>query len=120
MSPTQGFSARSTMAAAAILISVGAWAKLPAPVLSDEAKAQAALTAAKTAHGGKVEAYRLCRVMEQVATGYQARAKQAGQAAPTPVATPACADPGPFMPAGSAPQAVSTATQAAKPPAAKK
>ena len=44
-----------------------AFAKLPAPVLSDEAKAKAAEAAAKTAHGGKVANYQLCRSMERVA-----------------------------------------------------
>ena len=34
-----------------------AWAKLPAPVLTDEAKAKAAEAAAKTAHGNKVAAF---------------------------------------------------------------
>ena len=40
-------------------------AKLPA--LSDEAKAKAAETAAKTAHTGKVEAYQLCKAIDKTA-----------------------------------------------------
>lgn len=97
----------SLMATAPVL------AKLPAP--SDEAKAKAAETAAKAAHGGKVENYKLCLAMDRVAAGYQAAAKKAGKAASAPTETPACADPGPFVytppgaalaPAASAPAAV--------------
>ncbi len=72
-----------------------ALAKLPPP--SDEAKAKAAETAAKTAYNGKVDAYKLCLVMDRVAAGYQAAARQAGKTVAAPVETPACADPGPFV-----------------------
>jgi len=77
------------------LATAGASAKLPAP--SDEAKAKAAEAAAKTAHAGKVENYKLCLAMDRVAAGYQAAAKKAGKAASAPTETPACADPGPFV-----------------------
>ncbi|MCW5656676.1 MAG: hypothetical protein KIT60_03145 [Burkholderiaceae bacterium] len=70
-----------------------ALAKLPP--LSDEAKAKAAEAAAKTAHGDKVNAYKLCQVMDRVAATYVADAKKAGKDV-KPVATPACVDPGPF------------------------
>jgi hypothetical protein len=70
-----------------------ALAKLPP--LSDEAKAKAAEAAAKTAHGDKVAAYKLCQSMDKVAATYLAEAKKAGKDL-KPVATPACADPGPF------------------------
>ncbi len=70
-----------------------AFAKLPP--LSDDAKAKAAETAAKTAHGDKVGAYKLCQSMDKVAATYLADAKKAGKDL-KPVATPACADPGPF------------------------
>jgi hypothetical protein len=70
-------------------------AKLPPP--SDEAKAKAAEAAAKTAHGGKVEAYLLCRSMDKVAADYFAAAKKAGTETKPPVATPPCVDPGPFV-----------------------
>ena len=70
-------------------------AKLPAP--SDEAKAKAAEAAAKSAHSGKLDSYKLCLAMDRVAAGYQATAKQAGKAASAPVDTPACADPGAFV-----------------------
>ena len=51
-----------------------AWAKLPPP--SDEAKAKAAEAAAKTAHAGKIDAFKLCKSID----------------------TPACVDPGPYVP----------------------
>jgi hypothetical protein len=70
-----------------------ALAKLPP--LSDEAKAKAAEAAAKTAHGDKVNAYKLCQSMDRVAATYLADAKKAGKDV-KPVATPACVDPGPF------------------------
>ena len=71
-----------------------AFAKLPP--LSDEAKAKAAEAAAKTAHGDKVGAYKLCQSMDRVAAGYLAEAKKAGKDV-KPTATPPCADPGPFV-----------------------
>ena len=82
------------LALAALLAAGPALAKLPAP--SDEAKAKAAEAAAKTAHAGKVDGYKLCLSMDKVATGYQAAAKKTGKAASAPTDTPACADPGIF------------------------
>jgi hypothetical protein len=70
-----------------------ALAKLPP--LSDEAKAKASEAAAKTAHGDKVNAYKLCQSMDRVAATYLADAKKAGKDV-KPVATPPCTDPGPF------------------------
>ena len=95
-------------------------AKLPAP--SDEAKAKAAEAAAKTAHGGKVESYKLCMAMDKVAAGYQATAKKAGKPAPAPTETPACADPGPFVytPPGATPAPAAPAVAAAPAAPAKK
>jgi len=75
------------------LCASGALAKLPP--LSDEAKAKAAEAAAKTAHADKVGAYKLCQSMDKVAATYLADAKKAGKDI-KPVATPPCADPGPF------------------------
>ena len=99
-------------------------AKLPAP--SDEAKAKAAETAAKAAHGGKVANFQLCKSMDQTAAGYFAAAKKTGKAASAAVATPACADPGAFVyvadgtaPAAAASPAATVAAAALK-PAAKK
>jgi hypothetical protein len=81
-------------ALAALLCAAAVSAKLPPP--SDEAKAKAAEAAAKTAHADKVAAYKLCKSMDKVAAQYFAAARKAGK--PTqPVATPPCADPGPFV-----------------------
>jgi hypothetical protein len=70
-------------------------AKLPPP--SDEAKAKGAEAAAKTAHTDKVAAYKLCKSMDKVAAEYFVAAKKAGQQIKAPLATPPCADPGPFV-----------------------
>ena len=85
---------------ASCLVATAALAKLPAP--SDEAKAKAAETAAKAAHAGKTDGYKLCLAMSRVAAGYQARSKLAGKPASAPADTPACADPGPFVAAAAA------------------
>ena len=77
----------------AALLAAPAFAKLPA--LSDEAKAKAAETAAKTAWTDKVGAFQLCRAMERTAEYYRKSPKAAS--APAAVETPACADPGPFV-----------------------
>lgn len=82
------------------VVATAALAKLPPP--SDEAKAKAAEAAAKTAHGNKVADFQLCRSMEKVAARYQAEAGKAGKTVNKPTDTPACADPGPFVPAGAA------------------
>lgn len=114
----------SLILAAALLAAGAVSAKLPAP--SDEAKAKAAETAAKTAHGNKVADFQLCKAMDRVAAGYQAAAKKAGKPASAPAATPPCADPGPFVytppaPAsGAAPAAPAVAAAPAAAPAAKK
>ena len=88
------------IAALTTLVASVAVAKLPPP--SDEAKAKAAEAAAKAAHGGKVEAFLLCRSMEKVAARYQAESAKAGKTVNKATETPACADPGPFAPAGTA------------------
>ncbi|MFM7003724.1 MAG: hypothetical protein ACKOXN_07235 [Limnohabitans sp.] len=98
----------------ASLFSVSAMAKLPAP--SDEAKAKAAEAAAKTAHGNKVADYQLCKSREKVAAHYYKTAKATGRPTTPPVATPACADPGPYVAAPAAPAvAAAPAPAAAKP-----
>jgi hypothetical protein len=74
---------------------VSALAKLPP--LSDEAKAKAAEAAAKTAWTDKVSSFQLCKAMNKAAASYQAAMKTAGKTAATPVDTPACADPGPYV-----------------------
>jgi hypothetical protein len=100
-------------------------AKIPAPVLSDEAKLKAAETAAKTAWSGKVDNFLLCKYQDKSATHYRKTAANAKPAA----ATPPCADPGAFVfpvpdaavPAAAAPATPAVAAAAAKPatPAAK-
>jgi phage protein D len=91
-------------------------AKLPAP--SDEAKAKAAATAAKTAYDGKLANYQLCMSMDKVATAYRADAKKAGKEAKPATATPACDNPGPFVyvPPASAPAASAAVAAAAAAP----
>jgi phage protein D len=105
------------------LVAGAALAKIPAPVLSDEAKAKAAEAAAKTAWGGKVADFQLCKSMERVAAQYQADLKKAGKEAKPATATPPCADPGPFVyppPAVAAvPAPAAAAAPAAKAPAKK-
>lgn len=109
---------QSAMVCAALLCGGTAFAKLPTPVLTDEAKAKAEEAKAKAAHGNKVEAYKLCKAMDKSAAHYYKTAAAAKKETKPPVDTPACADPGPFVPpvAGAAP-----ATPAAAPaaPAAK-
>jgi hypothetical protein len=92
-------------------LSLSALAKLPAP--SDEAKAKAAEAAAKTAHGGKVDAYKLCKSQDKVAAHYRKSGK-AGKDA-KPVSTAPCADPGLFVykPATAAAPALAPAAPAA-------
>lgn len=80
---------------AASLVALPAMAKLPP--LSDEAKAKAAETAAKTAHGNKVAEFQLCKNMDQVAVAYYANAKKAGKPAAPAEKTAPCADPGAFV-----------------------
>lgn len=99
--------------AAAAGLAGAAWAKLPP--LNDEAKAKAAEAAAKTAHGNKVADFQLCKSMDRVAAGYLADAKKAGKDV-KPTATPACADPGPFV----YPPPAAGAAPAPAQPAAKK
>lgn len=101
-----------------LLVGVGAAvAKLPAP--SDEAKAKAAEASAKTAHAGKVDAYKLCLSMDKVAAGYRDKAKAAGKEVKPPVETPACADPGAFVYAPPAPASAPAAAAPAAPAASK-
>jgi hypothetical protein len=96
-------------------------AKLPAP--SDEAKAKAAEAAAKTAHNGKADAYKLCLSMDKVAADYRTKAKAAGKEVKPAVETPPCADPGAFVytpPAPASAPAAPAAAASAAPAAASK
>lgn len=100
-------------AALLCLAALPALAKLPA--LSDEAKAKAAETAAKTEHGNKVAGYKLCQSMDKVAVAYFAQAKKDGKAVKPADKTDACADPGAFVytPPAPAPAAAAVPTTVA-------
>lgn len=102
-------------AAVLALLAATASAKLPPP--SDEAKAKAAEAAAKAAHGNKVADFQLCKSREKAAAHYYKSAKAAGKETRPPMDTPACADPGPYVPAApvaAAPAAAPVAAAAAK------
>jgi len=105
--------------AAVLMAAIGSSFVIPAlaklPPLSDDAKAKAAETAAKTAWSDKVASFQLCKAMNKAAASYQAAVKQGGKTAPTPVDTPACADPGPYV-SPTAASAPAPATAAATPP----
>ena len=110
-----------------VLAAVAGVASAKLPPLSDDAKAKAAEAAAKTAHAGKVDNYKLCQSMERVAAKYMADAKKAGKDVTPATATAPCADPGAFVypppVAGAAPATAPAAAPApaaaAKPPAKK-
>jgi hypothetical protein len=80
----------------ALLLTLAAHAKLPAPVLSDEAKAKAAEAAAKTAWSAKMDAYLLCMAQDRAAANHQNVAKTKGLTTPPSAAATPCADPGAF------------------------
>ena len=108
-----------TMAAltcGALLMASSVSAKLPPP--SDEAKAKAAETAAKTAWAGKVDGYKLCKTMDAVAASYHSQAKKDGKDVKPAVATPPCADPGPFVYTPPAPASAASGAAAPVAPAA--
>lgn len=93
--------------ASAVFLAVAAHAKLPAPVMDDAAKAKAAEAKAKADHGNKVGAYQLCKWQDKAASNHFKNASVAGKQVAPAVATPPCADPGPFVspmaaPAGAA------------------
>ena len=112
--------ARTLIAALSFALVFGAvQAKLPAP--SEEATAKAAEAAAKTAHTGKVDGYKLCLSMDRVAKSYLEQAKKNGKATQPATVTAPCADPGLFvyvppLPA-SAPATVTAAAPAVAAPA---
>jgi hypothetical protein len=88
---------RLIFVAASALLAVSSFAKIPAPVLTDEAKAKAAEATAKTAHNGKVDGYKLCLSMDKSAAHYYKTAQTAGKATKPATAIPPCADPGAFV-----------------------
>lgn len=83
--------------AAALLCAAPLAAVAKLPPLSPEAKAKADEAKAKSAHGDKVAAFKLCQSMDRTAAHYFKTAKASGKDTQPPVATPACTDPGPFV-----------------------
>ncbi len=100
--------------AAGALGATGALAKLPPP--TDAQKQKAEETRARTAWSDKVAAYQLCRAQDKAAARYYDDMKAKGKETRPPVQTPACADPGPFVPpvAASAPAAPAPAAAVAE------
>ena len=81
-------------AALLVAASTAAMAKLPA--LSDEAKAKAAETTAKSAWTGKFDNYLLCKSQDKVAASYYKTAMATGKSTKPAATVPPCADPGAF------------------------
>ena len=108
-----------------LIVASASHAKLPG--LSDEAKAKAAESAAKTAWSGKVDGFLLCKSQDKIAAKFK-NTKAADKEA-KPVAKPvskdakpavavaagACTDPGPFVYTPAASPAVATAPAAVVP-----
>lgn len=92
---TQTFCARRLPAVlvGGVLLGLSALAQAKLPPPSPEAAAKAAEAAAKAAHTAKVDNYKLCLYQDKAAAHYRKTAKEAKPA----TATPACADPGPFV-----------------------
>ena len=68
------------------------------PPASDEAKADAAETAAKAAWADKVDAYKLCLVAGSGGRRLSQERQGGGPGvAPAPAAMPGCTDPGPYL-----------------------
>lgn len=109
---THSFS-RLSLVALICLTAAGVSAKLPAP--SDEAKAKAAAAAAKTAWSDKRAGFQLCLAMNRVADGYRKAAKAEGREVQPALETPACVDPGAFVPPEVAAAAASAPTPVAVP-----
>lgn len=93
------FSASSLLALCAAAVCTQAAAKLPAP--TPEAAAKAAEASAKAAWAGMIGNYQLCLAQDRAAAHYR-KNQPAAPAAST--ATPACADPGPFVYTAPAPK----------------
>ncbi len=85
----------STLAALIAIAALAGPALAKLPPVSDEAKAKATAAAAKTAWSDKVAAYRVCQLEDRLAERYRTQSKAESKDAPAPLATPACADPGP-------------------------
>ena len=88
-----------------------ALATLPPP--TDEAKASAAVVAAKSAWADKIGLYKLCMAMDRTAESYRSDLKASGSSIPAPVPTPSCVDPGPYAPQAQITPATSKPLEAA-------
>ena len=99
---------------AALMLGASAVSLAKLPPLSDEAKAKAAEAAAKTAWAGKVDGFALCKSQDKAA----AKAAKSGKTGKS-VATPPCADPGPFVYTPAVAAAPAAAPAVAGAPAAK-
>ncbi len=73
-----------------------ALAKLPPPTEAQQAKA--AETKARSAWADKVAAFQLCKAQDKTAARYYSDMRASGKETRPPMQTPACADPGPFVP----------------------
>jgi phage protein D len=93
----------------ALLTSVSGVAMAKFPPLTEEARAKAAETAARTGWSDKVAAFQLCKSQDRVAAKYVADAKAAAKEVKPAVATPACADPGAFAYTPAAPRPLEAA-----------
>lgn len=91
------FSRLTAPVLAGLLATVATFAVAKLPVPSDEAKAKAAETAAKTAWSGKVDVYQLCKSQDKAAASYYKLAAATNKPAKPAAATPPCADPGAFV-----------------------
>ncbi len=96
-----------------MLLATSVFAKLPAPVLTEEAKAKAEEAKAKTAWAAKVDNYKLCLSMDRAAGNYFKTAAASGKSVKPAAAVPACADPGPFTYVAAAAAAVAKPAEAA-------
>ena len=103
-------------AALGLAASAPAWAKLPAPPLTDEQKAKAEEAKQRTAWQGKVGAFQQCQAEAAVVDKYVKAMKAKGKDVKVPD-TAACVNPGPFTVAAAAP-APAVAPAAAPAPAA--
>jgi hypothetical protein len=90
---------KTMIALMALAVSGAAFAKLPPP--SEEAKAAADAAKDKTAWSDKVAAYQLCVAQDKIAARYFKDKKPDGKASGD---IPACANPGPYVPAQAATQ----------------
>jgi hypothetical protein len=86
---------RISGAVIAVIYAGMAFAVLPPP--TDEAKAKAAETRAKSAWSDKVDLYKLCLSQNQTADAYRKNLKADGSAVPPPTATSTCSEPGPYV-----------------------